>query len=253
MKRIVLILSAVATLATAASAQTRSIDWSTQTIVSPDTLYSTSTGTAFNMDFIMKNNGTDTVQVGDSILYQFAVQNQAGTQTVLVYPSATSLAVKIATRKIAPSDTMRITATLSTTVYVTTSSLIRIALISHVINRPNLPFETATSNANNTLIKNMTWFNTQRFPVGLNDEIQLASPVRVYPNPATSVINFEMDAFVGSQLSVYDLNGRVVASQMLSGGNNSVGIDNLNNGIYFYDIQTSEGISVSKGKFVVSK
>ncbi len=69
----------------------------------------------------------------------------------------------------------------------------------------------------------------------------------MYPNPAKSVININVETLVGSgKLLIIDYLGKLVKEQPLSMGTNTVNIANLNKGMYFVSTITNEGKTTKK-------
>lgn len=79
---------------------------------------------------------------------------------------------------------------------------------------------------------------------------------QAYPNPASSVVNFDynINASDRASVSVYNLLGQEVKSQQVNGvqGHLSVSVADLNEGIYFCKLFVN-GCAVSTEKFVVKK
>jgi hypothetical protein len=85
--------------------------------------------------------------------------------------------------------------------------------------------------------------------VGLEEnQIQ---PLKVFPNPATEQISFEVlsDELVNSQFEIVDIKGEIFYNSIINPPNFSVSINNLSPGVYFYDI-THSSERVYRGKFV---
>ena len=79
---------------------------------------------------------------------------------------------------------------------------------------------------------------------------------RFYPNPATSIINFEFDKSVESTsvISIYSFYGKKMSEQRLS--NNKVSFildDNYTRGLYVFQLRDQTGKLLESGKFQVSK
>lgn len=76
----------------------------------------------------------------------------------------------------------------------------------------------------------------------------------VYPNPAASEINIENVAPGVVSIHVLDVAGKVVAEQSVM-ENNSIqySVDQLNNGMYFFELKNSNKQLVQRGKFTVGK
>jgi hypothetical protein len=80
--------------------------------------------------------------------------------------------------------------------------------------------------------------------------------VRIYPNPATTVINFEFDKSVESTntIAIYSFYGKKMSEQRLS--NNKVTFildDNYTRGLYVFQLRDQTGKLIESGKFQVSK
>ena len=80
--------------------------------------------------------------------------------------------------------------------------------------------------------------------------------VRIYPNPATTVINFEFDKSVESTstIAIYSFYGKKMSEQRLS--TNKVTFildDNFTRGLYVFQLRDQTGKLVESGKFQVSK
>ena len=79
---------------------------------------------------------------------------------------------------------------------------------------------------------------------------------QAYPNPASSVVNFDYNLNVGDKVSVaiYNLLGQEVMKQQMNGmqGRLSISVADLNDGIYFCNLFVN-GCAVKTEKFVVKK
>jgi hypothetical protein len=96
---------------------------------------------------------------------------------------------------------------------------------------------------------------SQSGPVPSTDKASIARIVKFYPNPATSIINFDFQkdydrsynfqifSFVGKK--VYELNN--VSSKT------TVGLSDFYRGIYIFQLRDRNGKVVDSGKFQVSK
>jgi hypothetical protein len=76
-------------------------------------------------------------------------------------------------------------------------------------------------------------------------------PLKVFPNPATEQISFEVlsDELVNSQFEIVNIKGEIFYSSIIDYPSFSVSINNLSPGVYFYDI-THSSERVYRGKFV---
>ncbi len=74
-----------------------------------------------------------------------------------------------------------------------------------------------------------------------------------YPNPATGFIQVNYSGASNDLLTVYDVAGNLVKSEVLSNGMNRVDIQALSAGMYIYTISGKEGTMINTGKFSVIK
>ena len=83
---------------------------------------------------------------------------------------------------------------------------------------------------------------------GANNNKQIISnEFTMYPNPAKSVININVETLVGAgSIVVVDMYGKQVKTQALSLGNNTVDIADLIKGFYFVSTITNEGKTTKK-------
>lgn len=86
---------------------------------------------------------------------------------------------------------------------------------------------------------------------GIADELTDTSPLHIYPNPATSVINFTLPAAQNCTLRVFNLQGAVVAEAETSSQEYQLDISSFAPGIYA--VQCIKGAETSFGKFVVGR
>jgi hypothetical protein len=80
--------------------------------------------------------------------------------------------------------------------------------------------------------------------------------VKFYPNPATSVINFEFtksNPDATYSLQVFNFIGKKVAEINVSNNKTSVSLDNYFRGVYIFQLRDKTGRIVESGKFQVVK
>lgn len=91
-------------------------------------------------------------------------------------------------------------------------------------------------------------------PVGINPVVLQDNYFSVYPNPASNLINFKVDAnknISGYQLAIMDATGSVIKNMSLSTSLNSIHIEQWASGLYFYTFSNTNHKVVQKGKFIV--
>jgi hypothetical protein len=83
--------------------------------------------------------------------------------------------------------------------------------------------------------------------VNSNEPLGISNDFTMYPNPAKSEVKINVETLVGiSNITVTDLYGKVVKSQTLSMGTNTINISKLSAGMYFVSVITSEGKTTKK-------
>jgi hypothetical protein len=83
-----------------------------------------------------------------------------------------------------------------------------------------------------------------------------AKVIRFYPNPATTVINFEFDKSVESTsvISIYSFYGKKMSEQRISTNKVSFTLDDhYTRGLYIFQLRDQAGRLIESGKFQVNK
>ena len=83
----------------------------------------------------------------------------------------------------------------------------------------------------------------------------VAPIVRMYPNPATSVINLDLGTAInrGYTLEVYSFLGRKMYEASNINQRITLNLTEYNRGVYIYQLRDRSGKLVETGKFQVSK
>jgi len=90
------------------------------------------------------------------------------------------------------------------------------------------------------------------YTTGLTMPLMPEVSVKVYPNPATEMLNINFPDFQeNSMFSVFDSEGRLVQTQALTRETTTMDVSLLTPGHYFYQVKTYEHVDVA-GKFEVS-
>lgn len=245
MKKLLLI---AAVLISASSFAQRTIDWSTDSIAKPDSLKLTSSGTPLDIEFYMKNLGTDSVFAGDTVVWQFSTTN---TNPRIYFPSANSFRFTVTTKTYAPGDTMKVSISgLSLPGTFQTSFNLNIQIVSFVVKAGSITPEGTTTAANNVKTKTLVWYNQQGWPVGVAEAASNVS-ASVYPNPVSDKLYFETNTNTAKTITVMDIAGKVVATLSTTEEKAELDVTTFNKGLYFYDIKTATGEVLKSGKFNV--
>jgi hypothetical protein len=85
-------------------------------------------------------------------------------------------------------------------------------------------------------------------PVGIEDNPEY--DFLVYPNPCNSQINFKFKDECQRMISIYDVNGRIIAEAHSTNSSSSINLPSLSMGIYFYSVKEKESGKFTMGKFI---
>ena len=80
--------------------------------------------------------------------------------------------------------------------------------------------------------------------------------VKFFPNPATSVINFEFSKIATDKsftLQIYSFIGKKVTEVVINSAKTTLTLDNFYRGVYIFQLRDKTGRIVDSGKFQVAK
>jgi hypothetical protein len=102
-----------------------------------------------------------------------------------------------------------------------------------------------TYNSNGCL--NDTALEVVYAPVGLN-ELTLNKQAKLYPNPASDLVNFYMDNTSNNiiNINVYNMVGALVKSEQLNKSKQQFNVEDLSNGVYVIEIKNKESTESKK-------
>jgi hypothetical protein len=85
------------------------------------------------------------------------------------------------------------------------------------------------------------------------EDIRNDIKVSVFPNPSNNVVNIEMsEAVSNATVMVYDMNGRVMTHEFMTGNAHQLSVNNWATGLYTYVVLSGDK-AVSKGRLSVSQ
>lgn len=115
---------------------------------------------------------------------------------------------------------------------------------------PGFPFGGSGTNMDMNASKEIWRFFSQYTLSALtavNESEQLKNTLKVYPNPANSVLNLNLEGESTVYVMISDVLGKVVLAETTQ--TNEVSVDNLKSGIYFITVKTESGAE-AKLKFI---
>jgi hypothetical protein len=76
-------------------------------------------------------------------------------------------------------------------------------------------------------------------------EFATDNSINIYPNPAVSFVTINSDSTINS-IQLYDVQGRLLQTKIENQTEVTFDISNQSNGIYFFKIQSDNGVKVIK-------
>jgi len=216
----------------------RNVDLSVESILEPSIINSnTSTGTQFSVLAVIKNNSaTDSILVGDTLIFQVAILNSTSNPLV-----ATNVLFRINAKTILPGDTQHLRYNFTWNQYFINSFSAKLLVFCIAANRPSLTYE---NTANNTKTKDMDYINPNGFGVNIAN-VSNNTTVSTYPNPAKDILTIELptksvDAVVTTAV-ITDISGKTILTKEFTFENNlSMDVSTLDNGIYILNVQNGD-------------
>jgi len=250
MKKLYSLLALAFGLTTVASAQ-RLVNLQAE-MTAPAANATITNGVQFNTNFIVRNVGTTTLKATDTVLYGYFID---GGQ--LSFSGGTPTTFFRTGKVLNQNDTMQINRAITIT-FPSSSNGARTYCVA--INVMNNSVDSVKDNVigNNDSCRSVTFAGGTVSVGSVSAVTNESSVTKVFPNPATSEVNFEVTigGYHDVSIKVLDLTGRVVYEE--NKGNLTKGVHNLKvnadrfrSGLYLY--QVVMGTDVSTGKFSVVK
>lgn len=201
-----------------------------------DTLYK---GQAFSLVAQFKNNSTVEIPTTDTIICQFSLNGQA---ISLNGSSAFRLTLPNA---IKPDSSVYFPINGVSFSQLNSPGTVQMCATAVLWSNGAQVNEASTTNNQGCNTVFLTW------ATGLA-ELVAANSVKVYPNPVSDVLNFNIDYNKSASVNITDITGRSVETVNFELNNARVDVRNFNKGIYFYQITNSNGEVIKGGKFTVN-
>ncbi|MES2513320.1 MAG: T9SS type A sorting domain-containing protein [Bacteroidota bacterium] len=89
--------------------------------------------------------------------------------------------------------------------------------------------------------------------VGISENQKSLIQLAVFPNPASGNINFATESTDAVKITAFDMNGKIVATEMMEMGKARMNLNNLATGVYMYNVTDKNNQVLKTGKFNVTK
>ena len=79
-----------------------------------------------------------------------------------------------------------------------------------------------------------------------NSSFEVANNIKMYPNPTNNFVMVEVSNLTNAKLQVVDITGKILMNQSLNASSNTINVQQLPSGIYFFKVVSNEGTSTNK-------
>lgn len=77
--------------------------------------------------------------------------------------------------------------------------------------------------------------------------------IKIYPNPASDVVNFDLDELNNGTITINSVTGQEVVNTKFTNGTKKINVNHLNNGVYIYTVRNQNRNVVKTGKLIIRK
>lgn len=227
MKRFLLSLTAICAAVSLNAQITYDVE---TTLISPASGSSTSAPGVVTVDFSFTNNGPDALPMNDTIFMGYWIDNDlfslthgAGEVTGIILPADIPSGASITATQLGGPIDIDLTGKPAGT-------SVCIAFFGTGTEVLTGPDTEELDNSN----------NEDCFTLGTASVNENEISALVYPNPASDVLNIELNE-VATNVTIVSLDGKVVVSETVNSNNVSVDVANLVPGTYVYAVETANG------------
>lgn len=111
-----------------------------------------------------------------------------------------------------------------------------------------LPLDTGTTKDNNDSCIKVN----AGLPTALSEIAKAGLSLKVYPNPATDVLNLEIDYPEEAYVYIADITGRLIETKAIESNLAKVALSSYTSGVYLYQVKNKDGEMIKTGKFTVN-
>lgn len=245
MRKVYVLSLFILTMASAAFAQQREMDWAMDTVFKPTQITSQANNSStIEVDYIAKHLSGDSATMGDTVYTTIQVTQLNGSVIFTVSY------FQILNKTMRMNDTINVKTTLTVPLAVPNSGNI-VLLIRTDCNNADIKAEPVPETNNNVAGGILTWYNSKGWGVGVEDKF-ITNLFDVYPNPANGDVNVAANIASSNdtKVRILDLNGRVVAEQTMDETfNTNIDVAGLNPGLYM--VEVSNGVVTTTQKLQV--
>jgi hypothetical protein len=104
----------------------------------------------------------------------------------------------------------------------------------------------------NGTVNEITWQKSSP-TVGVQETVNTSTEVTLFPNPAKNQITISSQLKTNNSIGIFDVTGKAVANHRFTKNSITLSVEELKNGVYFYNIYDVNGAVLNSNKFVIAK
>ncbi len=247
MRKVYVLSLLILTMASGAFAQ-RDLDWEMDTIFKPTQITSNpNNSSTVEIHYVAKLTSGDDAKTGDSIISRVIITDLAGN------PIVSGGWFFMLAKDMTVGDTLHVTQNLTINGALLNSANV-VCLVRTDCNNSDINQEPVPETNNNLQGVLLVWYNAKGWGVSVEDKF-VSDLINVYPNPATDnvTVSANLVSSNDTKVRVLDLNGRVVAEQVLdqTSFETNVNVAGLEPGLYM--VEVSNGTYTTTKKLQVAR
>jgi hypothetical protein len=116
-------------------------------------------------------------------------------------------------------------------------------------NSAGFPIADAAVDYNTLVPTQISWLKTYPVALGVTEYAGSSVDLNVYPNPAVNEVCFSVKSSEAKMIQIYDLTGRMVASQTISSDITRVNLSTFAPGLYTFNLIGHDNLPLKHGRF----
>ncbi|MBK9282803.1 MAG: T9SS type A sorting domain-containing protein [Sphingobacteriaceae bacterium] len=117
---------------------------------------------------------------------------------------------------------------------------------------PIVTINTSTLSGLGTSVQKYAYVQKNYNTVGIKDNSVQNINLNVFPNPASTQVNFSTPSDLAKQVDIFDLTGKKVESILLQNGKAQLNVSDYNNGLYLFKLTDGGNRSLKSGRITVN-
>ena len=105
----------------------------------------------------------------------------------------------------------------------------------------------------NGTVNSIEWLKATPTTVSVTETASISNNVSLFPNPAKNNVTISTLLTNNDNIKIFDVTGKLIKTERFNSNSITLSVSDLNNGLYFYNINDVNGNVIHSNKFVVAK